>query len=127
MGSVVHRQTDTTRVYVDQTLVRRSKRSSRAMLHYDQGLPGRITPEFVSSDKMHPTFEGWEMMAEIYKRDILDVDAKGWIVAPVKNGIMDDGDAERDLEDAGMAKEKVNAGNGTTTHARGLRRGHVFW
>ncbi|KAI1756197.1 carbohydrate esterase family 3 protein [Xylaria castorea] len=74
--------------------------------HYDQGLPGRVTAEFIKSDKMHPTFEGWEMMAEIYKQDILEVDAHGWIMAPVKNGIMGDGDAERDFEEVAKAKEE---------------------
>ncbi|KAI1123146.1 hypothetical protein F5Y10DRAFT_252474 [Nemania abortiva] len=72
--------------------------------HYDQGLPGRITTEFISRDQMHPTFEGWEMMGEIYKQDILEADANGWIIAPTENGIMDDGDAERDLEEAEKAK-----------------------
>ncbi|KAI1744892.1 hypothetical protein F4680DRAFT_403615 [Xylaria scruposa] len=75
--------------------------------HYDQGLPGRVTAEFIKSDKMHPTFEGWEMMAKIFKQDILDADANGWIVAPVKNAIMDDGDAERDLQEAAKAKEEA--------------------
>ncbi|TRX96011.1 hypothetical protein FHL15_003153 [Xylaria flabelliformis] len=74
--------------------------------HYDQGLPGRVTVDFIKSDKMHPTFEGWEMMAKIYKQDILDADANGWIVVPVKNSIMDDGDAERDLQEAAKAKEE---------------------
>ncbi|KAI0468219.1 carbohydrate esterase family 3 protein [Xylaria cf. heliscus] len=74
--------------------------------HYDQGLPGRLTPEFIKPDQMHPSFEGWEMMGEIFKQDILDADANGWIVEPVKNGIMDDGDAERDLEEAAKAKEQ---------------------
>lgn len=73
--------------------------------HYDQGLPGRLTPADISHDKMHPTFDGWEMMAELYKQDILEADAQGWIVAPVENGIMDDGDAERDLEEAKKASE----------------------
>ncbi|KAI0439499.1 hypothetical protein F4803DRAFT_554030 [Xylaria telfairii] len=118
--------------------------------HYDQGLPGRLTPEFISADQMHPTFEGWEMMAEIYKQDILEVDAHGWIEAPIKNGILDDGDMERDLEEAAAkAKkpqknkpeddlsqdiqpqekkpqgQKVDDGRSTTTHARRLRRSHV--
>ncbi|KAI0458842.1 hypothetical protein F5B21DRAFT_457933 [Xylaria acuta] len=101
--------------------------------HYDQGLPGRVTTEFIKSDNMHPTFEGWEMMAEVYKQDILEVDANGWIVEPVKNGILDDGDAERDLEEAAKAQEqkkppqgqKADNGKSTTTHARRLRRSHV--
>lgn len=104
--------------------------------HYDQGLPHRITAEFVSRDQMHPTFDGWEMMTEIYKQDILEADAQGWIVAPVENGIMDDGDAERDLEEADKAKEQEKkprvqkADDGkktttTTTNARRLRRSRV--
>ncbi|KAF2966109.1 hypothetical protein GQX73_g7464 [Xylaria multiplex] len=98
--------------------------------HYDQGLPDRITAEFISRDQMHPTFEGWEMMSEIYKQDILEADANGWIVAPVENGIMEDGDAERDLEEANKAKaeakkpqkEKPDGGKRTPPHARRLQR-----
>ncbi|KAI1429088.1 hypothetical protein F5Y12DRAFT_591484 [Xylaria sp. FL1777] len=101
--------------------------------HYDQDLPGRITAEFIKPDKMHPTFQGWEMMGEIYKQDILEADAKGWIVAPVENGIMPDGDAERDLEEANKTKEvgkkpqteKPADVTKTATHARRLRRGHM--
>ncbi|KAI0409277.1 hypothetical protein F4802DRAFT_242986 [Xylaria palmicola] len=110
--------------------------------HYDQGLPGRVTAEFVKPDHMHPTFEGWAMMGEIYKQDILELDASGWIVAPVENGIMADGDAERDLEEAAKTKEqektekakeqekgsqgqKVDDKKETTTHARRLRRGRA--
>ncbi|KAI3325657.1 carbohydrate esterase family 3 protein [Xylariaceae sp. AK1471] len=74
--------------------------------HYDQGLPNRVTKDFMKSDEMHPTVEGWEMMGEIYKENILEVDANGWLVAPVANGIMYDGDAERDLEEAQKAKEE---------------------
>ncbi|KAI0433190.1 hypothetical protein F5Y09DRAFT_299975 [Xylaria sp. FL1042] len=101
--------------------------------HYDQGLPGRITKEFIKSDQMHPTFEGWQMMGEIYKQDILEADANNWIVAPVKNDIMDDGDAERDLEEANKTKEEgkkpqkepSDDAKKTTTHARRLRRNHM--
>lgn len=84
------------------------RREGKAILlseqHYDQGLPDRVTPDRIKSDKMHPTFDGWAMMGEIYKRDIREADARGWIIAPLENGIMDDGDAERDLEEAEMKK-----------------------
>lgn len=66
--------------------------------HYDQGLPGRVTKEFMKHDNMHPTFKGWEMMGELFKESIREVDSKGWLVAPMENGIMADGDAERDAE-----------------------------
>ncbi|KAI0398018.1 hypothetical protein F5Y17DRAFT_475843 [Xylariaceae sp. FL0594] len=89
--------------------------------HYDQGLPGRVTEKFISKDDMHPTFEGWEMMGEVYKQDILDVDAKGWIVAPVDNGIMYDGDAEKDLEEAKNGGAKTE----TETKAKGKDGGKV--
>ncbi|RWA11195.1 hypothetical protein EKO27_g3888 [Xylaria grammica] len=96
--------------------------------HYDQGLPNRITTEDISHDQMHPTFDGWEMMAEIYKQDILEADANGWIVAPVENGIMYDGDAEKDLEEADKAKGakkpqsgESNGGKRMPPHARRLR------
>lgn len=94
--------------------------------HYDQGLPNRVTENFIKGDQMHPTFEGWEMMGEIYKQDILELDAKGWIVAPVDNGIMYDGDAEKDLEEAEEAKTKGKEEDkgGKTAHRR-LRRSHV--
>ncbi|KAI0506388.1 hypothetical protein F5B22DRAFT_452345 [Xylaria bambusicola] len=91
---------------------RQGKKILLSEQHWDQGIPGRVTPEFVSKDEMHPTFEGWAMMGEIFKQDILDVDAKGWIVAPVENGIMDDGDAERDLEEA--TATKANGGKAST-------------
>ncbi|KAI3339200.1 hypothetical protein F4824DRAFT_54025 [Ustulina deusta] len=81
--------------------------------HFDQGLPGRVTAEFIKPDQMHPTFQGWEMMGEIYKQDILAADANKWIIAPVKNGIMDDGDVERDREEA---KEKSGVGKTTLPH-----------
>lgn len=80
---------------------------------------------------MHPTFDGWAMMGEIYKQDILDVDAQGWLVAPVENGIMADGDAERDLQDANAAKakgdkEKVEDAKKTTANpVRRPRRNHI--
>ncbi len=81
--------------------------------HFDQGLPGRVTAEFIKPNQMHPTFQGWEMMGEIYKQDILAADANKWIIAPVKNGIMDDGDVERDREEA---KEKSGVGKTTLPH-----------
>jgi hypothetical protein len=116
--------------------------------HYDQGLPNRVTHGLIKADKMHPTFEGWETMAEIYKESIREVDAKGWLVPPVDNGIMEDGDAERDLEEAELAKEqeeeeekeqeeeekhreeqelkdvKKTDTTHSETHARRLRRNH---
>ncbi|KAI0196995.1 hypothetical protein F4808DRAFT_298469 [Astrocystis sublimbata] len=101
--------------------------------HYDQGIPDRVLPEDIKEDNMHPTFEGWEKMAEIFKQDILEVDAKGWIEAPVKNDIMDDGDAERDLEDAEEEQQtaeeqemaKADGGKNTRAHTRRLRRGRM--
>ncbi|KAI1305102.1 hypothetical protein F5Y03DRAFT_356508 [Xylaria venustula] len=100
--------------------------------HYDQGLPGRVTAEVLKSDQMHPTFEGWKMMGEIFKQDILEADAKNWIVAPVENGILADGDAERDLEVANKAKEEASKPQKeqldnakTVNHARRLRRSHM--
>jgi hypothetical protein len=77
--------------------------------HHDQDLPHRVTGDLIKPDRMHPTFEGWAMMGEIYKENVLEVDAHGWLVAPVENGIMDDGDAERDLEEeARKAKEQAD-------------------
>ncbi|KAJ3566399.1 hypothetical protein NPX13_g7143 [Xylaria arbuscula] len=81
---------------------------------------------------MHPSFEGWEKMGNIFKQDILDVDAEGWLVEPIENGIMADGDAERDLEDANAVKEKAGKGKGegakkeTASSARRSRRSHMI-
>ncbi|KAI0154724.1 hypothetical protein GGR57DRAFT_492060 [Xylariaceae sp. FL1272] len=88
--------------------------------HYDQGLPGRVTAEYLSPDKMHPTYEGWVMMGELFKESILEVDAKGWLKAPAANGIMDDGDAERDLEEAWekMQEEKEQIEEAKAKHER---------
>ncbi|GAP85122.2 putative carbohydrate esterase family 3 protein [Rosellinia necatrix] len=101
--------------------------------HYDQGLPGRVTPALLKPDKMHPTAAGWDLMADVYMRDIRDADARGWIVAPVDNGILADGDAERDLEDAARrkeeeeGKEKAEGRAEIALRARRERRGRVSW
>ncbi|KAI2634607.1 hypothetical protein GGS21DRAFT_518604 [Xylaria nigripes] len=92
--------------------------------HYDQGLPDRVTARFLKDDRMHPTFEGWVMMGEIYKRDIRDADAKGWIIAPTDNGITFDGDAERDLEDAGETR-RVGEERTVLYDTRHSRRNHT--
>ncbi|KAI1264320.1 hypothetical protein F5Y18DRAFT_390095 [Xylariaceae sp. FL1019] len=88
--------------------------------HDNQGLPDRVTAETLSSDQMHPTYEGWVMMGELFKESILEVDAKGWLKAPAANGIMDDGDAERDLEEAWerMQEEKKKIEEAKATHER---------
>ncbi|KAI1317818.1 hypothetical protein F5Y16DRAFT_140645 [Xylariaceae sp. FL0255] len=79
------------------------KRQGKAILlseqHYDQGLPGRVTAETLKEDQMHPTWEGWELMGEIFKKSILEADAAGLILPPIENGIMEDGDAEKDMEE----------------------------
>ncbi|KAI0130394.1 hypothetical protein BJ170DRAFT_620047 [Xylariales sp. AK1849] len=94
--------------------------------HYDQGLPGRVQRENMKSDDMHPTFEGWEMMGEIFKKSIREVDAEGWLQSPADNGIMADGDAERDAEEARVSKAHDGKmdGAGTTAHALYARRNH---
>ncbi|KAH9897152.1 hypothetical protein F4778DRAFT_245979 [Xylariomycetidae sp. FL2044] len=81
-------------------LQREGKPVAMAEQHYDQGLPGRVQREHMKPDDMHPTFEGWEMMGEIFKESIREVDAKGWLQPAVENGIMEDGDAERDAGEA---------------------------
>ncbi|KAI1344477.1 carbohydrate esterase family 3 protein [Xylariaceae sp. FL0016] len=87
---------------------REGKHIAMAEQHYDQGLPGRVTAEYIKSDDMHPTFEGWEMMGEIFKESIREVDGNGWLQAPPQNGIMDDGDAERDAEEKGKSQNGKN-------------------
>ncbi|KAI1110342.1 hypothetical protein F5Y14DRAFT_363404 [Nemania sp. NC0429] len=124
-------------------LIREGKPLVLSEQHVDQGLPGRVTASDISRDQMHPTFDGWALMTEIFKRDILEADANGWIVAPVENGIMDDGDAERDLEEAEKASkggeegekkpqgqkasdEKKKKTTTTTTDSRRLRRSRMW-
>ncbi|CAJ2504768.1 Uu.00g121620.m01.CDS01 [Anthostomella pinea] len=94
-------------------LEREGRHVAMAEQHYDQGLRGRVTAEFIKSDDMHPTFEGLEMMGDIFKESIREVDAEGWLRAPVENGIWADGDAERDAEEAEEAGAK-NTGTAVT-------------
>ncbi|KAI1776315.1 carbohydrate esterase family 3 protein [Hypoxylon cercidicola] len=85
-------------------LLREGKPVAMAEMHYDQGLPGRPRPEDIGKDSIHPTDEGYFMMGEIFMEKIREVEEKGFLKYPVKNGIADDGDASREVED--QLKEK---------------------
>lgn len=85
-------------------LLREGKPVAMAEMHYDQGLPGRPMPSDIGNDRIHPTDEGYFMMGEIFLEKIREVEEKGFLKYPVKNGIADDGDASREVED--QLKEK---------------------
>ncbi|KAK6859867.1 carbohydrate esterase family 3 protein [Apiospora arundinis] len=76
-------------------LAREGRHIALADMHYDQGLPGRPGPEDIQADEMLPTRDGWRMMGEILKTTIREVEHKGWLKAPIDNGIPADGDTER--------------------------------
>lgn len=75
-------------------LARDGRHIALADMHPDQGLPGRPGLQDIQTDGMHPTSEGWRMMGEVFKRTIREVEHKGWLKAPVDNGIPADGDME---------------------------------
>lgn len=43
---------------------------------------------------MHPTDDGYFMMGRLIMEKIREVEKKGWLHAPVDNGLLLDGDAE---------------------------------
>lgn len=85
-------------------LLREGKPVAMAEMHYDQGLPNRPRPEDIGNDRIHPTDEGYFMMGDIFMEKIREVEGKGFLKYPVKNGIPEDGDASREVED--RLKEK---------------------
>lgn len=80
-------------------LLREGKPVAMAEMHYDQGLPNRPRPEDIGDDRIHPTDEGYFMMGDIFMEKIREVEEKGFLKYPVNNGIADDGDASREVED----------------------------
>ncbi|KAI1805428.1 carbohydrate esterase family 3 protein [Daldinia bambusicola] len=86
-------------------LIREGKPVALAEMHYDQGLPRRPRPEDIGNDRIHPTNEGYFMMGDIFMEKIREVGKKGFIKYPVDNGIPDDGEISREVED--QLKEKA--------------------
>ncbi|KAI2621705.1 carbohydrate esterase family 3 protein [Hypoxylon sp. NC1633] len=80
-------------------LLREKKPVAIAEFHYDQGLPHRPGPEDIGPDQIHPTDEGYFMMGDIFMEKIREVDEKGFLQYPANNGIVEDGEASREIED----------------------------
>ncbi|KAI8625164.1 carbohydrate esterase family 3 protein [Xylariaceae sp. FL1651] len=80
-------------------LMREKKPVALAEMHYDQGLDNRPKPEDIGNDRIHPTNEGYIMMGEIFLEKIREVEKKGFLKSPVKNGIPDNGEDGREVED----------------------------
>lgn len=102
-------------------MARAGRHVALAEMHWDQGLPGRPNASDIQKDQMHPTQAGWFMMGEIFMEAIRDVEAKGWLSAPVDNGVPADGDAERDEEARQKAQEAAQAGSGVPPPAKRRR------
>ncbi|KAI5865482.1 carbohydrate esterase family 3 protein [Durotheca rogersii] len=86
-------------------LMREKKPVALAEMHFDQGLPRRPRPEDIGNDRIHPTDEGYFMMGDIFLEKIREVEQKGFLQYPADNGIADDGEASREVED--QLKEKA--------------------
>ncbi|KAI2624600.1 carbohydrate esterase family 3 protein [Hypomontagnella submonticulosa] len=108
-------------------LIREGKPVVMAEMHYDQGLPNRVERADIGPDDMHPTDKGYFKMGDIFIEKILEVEKNGWLQRPVDNGVPDDGDAARDMEDAIKAAEEMKKGKeekeanppGKRSHERG--------
>ncbi|KAI1084900.1 carbohydrate esterase family 3 protein [Whalleya microplaca] len=81
-------------------LMREGKPIAMAEMHWDQGMPNRTLLEDIGPDGMHPTDLGYFKMGDIFMEKIREVEAKGFLQAPVQNDVPEDGDAERDAEEA---------------------------
>ncbi|KAI1139899.1 carbohydrate esterase family 3 protein [Hypoxylon sp. FL0543] len=87
-------------------LIREGKPVTMAEMHYDQGLPNRVVREDIGPDDMHPTDQGYFKMGDIFIEKIIEVEKKGWLHAPVDNGVPADGEAARDAEEAIQAQDE---------------------
>ncbi|KAI1079386.1 carbohydrate esterase family 3 protein [Whalleya microplaca] len=90
-------------------LAREGKPVAMAEMHYDQGLPNRPMPHDIGGDQIHPTDEGYFMMGDSFMEKIREVEEKGFLKYPVDNGIPEDGEASREIED--QLKEKADKEN----------------
>ncbi|KAI0011186.1 carbohydrate esterase family 3 protein [Xylariaceae sp. FL0662B] len=86
-------------------LIRQGKPVALAEMHHDQGLPHRPMPQDIGADVIHPTDEGYSMMGDSFLEKIREVEKKGFLKPPIDNGIPEDGDASREVED--RLKEKA--------------------
>ncbi|KAI1341980.1 carbohydrate esterase family 3 protein [Xylariaceae sp. FL0016] len=84
---------------VAHDLIREEKPVALAEMHYDQGLPHRPGPEDIVGDRMHPTDDGYFMMGDVFMGSIREVEEKGFLQAPANNGIADDGELSREVEE----------------------------
>ncbi|KAK6951333.1 hypothetical protein Daesc_007866 [Daldinia eschscholtzii] len=66
-----------------------------AEMHPSQGAAGVPSVNEIGPDGSHPTVQGYEMMGDIFVKAIQEAQKKGFIQKPAKNGIPDDGEAER--------------------------------
>lgn len=93
---------------VAQDLRREGKPVDIAEMHHDQGLPDRVTPQDIIFDRIHPSDEGYFKMGRVFIEKIRDVDAEGFLRPPVDNGIMTDGDLEKDILEEEAKKQAEN-------------------
>ncbi|KAI0179224.1 carbohydrate esterase family 3 protein [Hypoxylon sp. FL1284] len=66
-----------------------------AEMHPSEGGTDVPTVNEIGPDGSHPTVQGYEMMASIFVRAIQSANSKGLLNDPVDNGIVADGEAER--------------------------------
>ncbi|GAP84076.2 putative GDSL-like lipase acylhydrolase [Rosellinia necatrix] len=90
---------------VAEDLKNEKKPVTLAEMHFDQGLPDRPTLDDIGPDGIHPTDEGYIMMGNIFLESIREVEWRGFLQAPANNGIPDNGDDGREVEDE--IKEKA--------------------
>ncbi len=86
-------------------LIREGKPVALAEMHHDQGLPDRVERKHIGKDNMHPIDAGYFLMGDIFIESIQDVEEKGWLQAPVNNGIPYDGEAERHADETKSEKQ----------------------
>ncbi|KAI1114077.1 SGNH hydrolase-type esterase domain-containing protein [Nemania sp. NC0429] len=86
-------------------LIREGKPVVLAEMHRDQGLPNRPESKHIGKDHMHPIDAGYFLMGDIFIESIQEVEEKGWLQAPVENGIPFDGEAERHAEEIKSEKQ----------------------
>ncbi|KAI1438761.1 carbohydrate esterase family 3 protein [Xylaria sp. CBS 124048] len=84
---------------VADDLKREQRKVALAEMHPSQGKPGRPTLEDIGHDQIHPTNEGYIMMGKSFLQAIREVERKGFLKAPLDNGIPDDGDEGREVEE----------------------------
>ncbi|KAI1467902.1 carbohydrate esterase family 3 protein [Daldinia caldariorum] len=66
-----------------------------AEMHPSEGAAGVPSVNEIGPDGSHPTVRGYEMMGSVFVKAIQEAQEKGFLKTPAKNGIPDDGEAER--------------------------------